>query len=140
MSRQFLFVCYAMTFLVDSYRTLTRLKYPMLHRIEGVPVLLRRAINVRRFTYFASCTLALARRFSTTLRCNLQAPVRRSSARRRSERRIRPLLPFFFYLFLSRARDLVGADSDNPRHRSLSFRVYRSCLRLPMMNRHPYFA
>lgn len=87
----------------------------------------------------SSCTLALARRFSTTLRRNLQAPVRRSCPSS-LQRRIHLLLPFFFYLFISRARALVGAGSDNPRHRSLSFRIYRSRLRLPTtMNRHPYF-
>lgn len=51
-------------------------------------------------------------------------------------------LPFLFLSF-SIARALVG--SDNPRHRSLSFRVHRSRLRLSTtttttMNRHPDFA
>lgn len=85
----------------------------------------------------SSCTLALARRFSTTLRRNLQAPVQRACPSS-LQRRIRPFLPFFFFLPFPIARALVGADSDN---RSLSFRVHRSRLRLPTtMNRHPYFA
>jgi len=79
----------------------------------------------------SSCTLALARRFSTTLRRNLQAP--------------RPTIllvvapttnsSFPSFLFLSPSSTLTTLDN-----RSLSFRVHRSHLRLLPTNRHPYVA
>lgn len=67
-----------------------------------------------------------ALRFSTTLRRNLQAPDDDPA------RRVHPLpaLSFFLHLFFYRAPP-PGVDSDNPRHRSLSFRVQRSRLRFP---------
>jgi len=60
-----------------------------------------------------SCTLALARRFSTTLRRNLQAP-RPTILLVVAPTTNSPFPPFLFLPF-SIARALVGADSDNPR-------------------------
>lgn len=106
-----------MIFLVNSCRTLTRLKYSTLRRTEGVP--LRRAINVRRFTYFVVHPRAhspIFHHFKTQF----------ASARSTIllQRRIRPFLPFFFYLFLLRAPPSVPTLT-TPDNRSLSFRVHR---------------
>lgn len=131
---RFLLARYLMIFLVSSCRTLTRLKYSTLRRTEGVPR--RRAINVRRFTYFVVHPRAhspIFHHFKTQF-----ASARPTILARRSDDEFVLSFLSFFYLFLLHPPSSVSTLT-TPDNRSLSFRAHRS--RLPMTtSRHPYFA